>query len=108
MYNMSLYATYQLPKANAYENRHIIGYLYISSSHNTNKVTLLCKQPVLSTEMVTTICAGKCWLLLANGYTKDNFLFKKHVYFLIYSAVQYYIGGQNINKWPGVSQMSEF
>ena len=26
---------------------------------------------------------------------------------MIYCAVHYYIGGQNINKWPGVSQMSE-
>ena len=31
------------------------------------KLHLLCKQPILSIEMVTTICAGKCWLLLVTN-----------------------------------------
>ena len=63
-----IYTAVQFCKANAYESRYMSGYMYIRCSHNSNKTTLLCKQPILSIEMVTTICVGKCWLLfLANG-----------------------------------------
>ena len=67
-YILYIYTAVQFCKANAYESRYMSGYMYIGCSHNSNKTTLLCKQPILSIEMVTTICVGKCWLLfLANG-----------------------------------------
>ena len=67
-----IYTAVQFSKADAYESRYMSGYMYIGCSHNSNKTTLLCKQPILYIEMVTTICVGKCWcywLLMANGYT---------------------------------------